>query len=199
MMLACILAYPVLVHLSILLERPWLAGLALVALCASFIYPRLRAGRTWAWLGLATVIIASALAVQFEAQLYVLYLPPIVLPLAMLAWWAPSLRAGRTPMITRIATIIRGSLTPEYAAYTRNATVMWVGVFGLLATAGIGCALWTSAETWSLVTNSLNTIFIGLVFLGEYLYQRWRYPDVGHFGFITYIRRIIKAGVRPVA
>ena len=198
-MLACILAYPVLVHLSILLGQPWLAGLALVTLCASFIFQPLRALRAWAWLGLAAVMLASAAAVHFRAQLYVLYLPPIVLPLAMLAWWAPSLRAGRTPMITRIATVIRGSLTPDYAAYTRNATVMWVGVFTLLAAAGIGCALWASAETWSLVTNSLNTVFIGLVFLGEYLYQRWRYPNVEHFEFITYIRRIIKAGVRPAA
>lgn len=112
--MAFLLAYPVLVHLSILLAQPMLAGLALFALYASFVFKPLSAGRPWAWASLVLAAVASALLVQWDAALYVLYLPPVVLPLALLAWWAPTLLKNRTPFVTRIATAIRGPLPADY-------------------------------------------------------------------------------------
>lgn len=192
----CLLAYVVLVHLSIVLERPVLAGVALVVLGVSFLYRPLAARRPWAWAVLSAVGLASAWTVEQGVTLYALYLPPILLPLAMLWWWAGTLRPGQTPFVTRIATRVRGPLSPDYAAYTRGVTQLWVGVFAALALGALGLALWATPEVWSLFTNFLNTLFIGLVFLLEYLYRRLRFRHLEHPGFIRFIRQVARAGVR---
>lgn len=196
-MALCILTYPVLVHLSVILGQPALAGAALVALYASVMYRALARGRVAAWAGLLVAAALAALAVRQGAALYALYLPPILLPAAMFAWWAPTLRAGQVPLVTRMATAIRGPLSPEHAAYTRGVTVMWVGVFALLAVAGAACALWASPALWSLVTNVLSPVALGLVFVVEYLFRRWHLRHEPHPGFVTFLRQIAKAGVRP--
>jgi uncharacterized membrane protein len=213
----CLLAYVVLVHLSIILDRPLLAGAALIVLGAAFLSGGLKARRPLAWLALLAVAIVSVWTVRQGVILYALYLPPILLPVAMLYWWGGSLRAGQTPFVTRIATVIRGPLPPDYARYTRAVTQLWVGVFALLAAAGAGLALWAAgalakigmppalvhgtspAEIWSLFTNFLNTLFIGLVFLFEYLYRRLRFRHLEHPGFVSFIRQVAKAGVRRPA
>lgn len=198
-MVYCILAYPALVHLSVLTGVPALSGAALVALYCGFVYPALARRRPWAWAGLALAVAASALLVRQGAALYALYLPPIVLPAAMALWWAPTLRAGRTPFVTGIAQTLRGPLSPEHAAYTRGVTVLWVAVFALLALAGAATALAGSPRLWSLVTNVLSPACIGLVFVVEYAVRRWRLRHEPHPGFVTFLRQVASAGVRPGA
>lgn len=196
-MIYCILAYPVLVHLSVLFELPALSGLALVALYVGFTYKALANGRIWAWSGLLLAAIISGVIVHLGAELYALYLPPIVLPAVLFVWWTASLRAGQVPFVTRMALAIRGPLSPEHAAYTRSVTVLWVALFGLLTVITGACALWASPELWSLVTNVLINVFLGLVFVSEYLYRRWRLRHEPHPGFVTFLRQIAKASVRP--
>lgn len=196
-MLYCILAYPVLVHLSVLLAQPALAGVALVALFASFVFKPLAARRFWAWASLAAAGAVSAFLVQQDAARFLLYLPPIVLPLALMAWWAPTLRRGRTPFVTGMATAIRGTLPADYAAYTRGVTWLWVWTFALLSAAAAGFALWADAHAWSLFTNFLNPLLIAGVFAGEYLYRRLRFRHLEHPGFFEFIRLAAKAGARP--
>ena len=198
-MVYCILAYPALVHLSVLTGSPLLSGLALVALYCGFVYPALARKRPWAWIGLALAAAGSAWLVRANAQLYALYLPPIVLPALMAAWWAPTLRAGRTPFVTNIAATIRGPLSPEHVAYTRGVTALWVVVFVLLALAGAAAALWGSPRLWSQVTNLYSPALIGLVFAVEYAYRRWHLRHEPHPGFLTFLRQIARAGVRPGA
>lgn len=198
-MVYCILAYPALVHLSVLTGSPALSGVALVALYCGFVYPALARRRPWAWAGVALAAAASALLVRQGAQLYALYLPPIVLPAAMALWWAPTLRPGRTPFVTGIAQALRGPLSPEHAAYTRGVTLLWVAVFVLLALAGAATALAGSPRLWSHVTNVLSPAFIGLVFVVEYAVRRWRLRHEPHPGFLTFLRQVARAGVRPGA
>lgn len=193
----CLLAYVVLVHLSIVLDRPALAGLALGVLAASFLWKPLAARRSGAWLGLLAACAFSAWTVHIEVTRYALYFPPVALPLMMLVWWGGSLRAGETPFVTRIATLVRGGdLSPEYAAYTRRVTQLWVGVFAVLAALALGLAAWASPETWSLFTNFLNNLFVGLVFVCEYLYRRVRFRHLPHPDFITFVREVARVGVR---
>jgi len=196
-MVYCILAYPLLVHLSVLTGSPLLSGLALVALYCGFAYPALARRRPWAWAGLLLAAAASAALVRQGAELYALYLPPIVLPAAMALWWAPTLRAGRTPFVTRVAGMIRGPLSPEHAAYTRGVTVLWVAVFVLLALAGALAALFGSAKLWSAVTNLFSPLLIALVFVVEYAFRRWHLRHEPHPGFVTFLRQIARAGIRP--
>ena len=196
-MLYCILAYPVLVHLAVLTGVPALAGAALVALYCGFTWPALARKRAWAWLGLPLAAAIAAALVLRGAEFYALVLPPILLPLAMAAWWAPSLRAGRTPVVTAIARSIRGELSPEHAAYTRAVTALWVGVFAVLALAGAAAALWGSPELWSFTTNFGAPLLIGAVFVAEYAVRRRRLRHEAHPDFLTFMRQVARANVRP--
>ena len=196
-MIYCILAYPVLVHLSVLTGSPVLSGLALVALYAGFAYPALARRRLGAWVGLAAAAIVSVVLVRGNAHLFAFYLPPIVLPAAMALWWAPTLRAGQTPFVTRIARAIRGELSPEHAAYTRGVTILWVGVFAALAVLGAAAALSGRPELWSWLTNFASPVLIGLVFVVEYAYRRWHLRHETHPDFLTFMRQVARSGVRP--
>jgi len=198
-MVYCILAYPALVHLSVLTGSPSLSGLALVALYCGFVYPALARRRPWAWAGLALAAVGSAWLVRQDAQLYALYLPPIVLPAALALSWARTLRPGGTPFVTRLATAVRGPLSPESAAYTRGVTVLWVAVFVVLALIGAAAAVWGSPQLWSSVTNVYSPALIGLVFAVEYAYRRWHLRHEPHPDFVTFLLQTARAGVRPGA
>ena len=198
-MVYCILAYPVLVHLSVLTGLPALSGVALVVLYAGFAYRALARGRAWAWAGLALAAAASAWLVSAQAQRYALFVPPVVLPLALVAWWAPTLRAGRTPFVTQMALRLRGPISPEHAAYTRGVTALWVAVCLLLSLAGALTALAGDVALWSSVTNVYSPLLIAAVFVVEYAWRRWRLRHEPHPGFVAFLRQVAQSGTRPRA
>lgn len=198
-MVYCILAYPVLVHLSVLLGSPALSGIALVVLYAGVTGRALARGRAAAWAGLLVAAAVSAGLVRAEAQRYALFVPPIVLPLALVAWWAPTLRAGRTPFVTAMALRLRGPISPEHAAYTRGVTVLWVAVCLLLSLAGLLTALSGDARLWSSVTNVYSPLFIALVFALEYAWRRWHLRHEPHPGFVAFLRQVAQTDTRPRA
>jgi uncharacterized membrane protein len=196
-MVYCILAYPVLVHLSVLTGRPELSGCALVALYAGVAWRALARRSPGAWLGFAAAAVASALLVWGDWQLYALYVPPIVLPLALVAWWAPTLRRGRTPFVTQMAEALRGPVSREHAAYTRGVTLLWVAFCVLLSLAGAATALAGDAALWSRVTNVYSPLAIAAVFVLEYAYRRWHLRHEPHPGFVQFLRQVSKFGTRP--
>jgi uncharacterized membrane protein len=130
--------------------------------------------------------------------LYVLFIPPIVLPLAMLLLCARSLRAGETPFISRIATIMRGEPLPDVLrVYTRHVTQLWCGVSAALALSAIVTAIWASAAIWSLATNFIHYIVLGAVFVLEFFYRRIKYAHLEPWGLMEYLRRLARTRMRP--
>ena len=195
-MLVLALAYPVLVHLAVLWPLPWLEWLALATLSALPLYPSLRAGRAWGWVALIACFAAGALIVRWQGTHWVLLLPPIAIPLSLLMVFAASLRSDQQPMVTRFARMARGSLPPELVIYTRQVTVLWVGVFIVLTLSAILLALFAAPEIWSLATNFLHYLLIGAVFAGEYAWRRWRFRHLEHPGFFAYLRQLKPARLR---
>lgn len=183
-------AYPVLVHLAVIWPRPWLEWLALAALGALVLYPALRARRPWAWPVLATCFVVSALVVRWQGTHWILLVPPIAIPLSLLIVFGSSLRPGHQPLVTRFALLARSSLPPELVAYTRQVTVLWVVVLGALALSATLLPVFASRELWSLATNFVHYFVIGAVFVGEYLWRRWRFRHLEHPGFFTYLRQL---------
>lgn len=197
-MLALAVAYPVLAHLSVIWPHPWLQWLALAVLCALPLYGRLRAGRSRAWALLLAGLVAAIFIVRGGLGPWLLFLPPVAIPLSLLAVFAGSLRAGEVPMVTRFAQLARGgALPPDLERYTRRVTVLWVIVLALLTASAIACALFASRATWSLVTNFIHYFVLGAVFAGEYLYRRVAYSHHGHDGFLRYLRGLGSARPRP--
>jgi uncharacterized membrane protein len=187
------LAYPLLAHLATVLHSQGLAGLALLALIAVPLLPALRHGKPWAWLLLS----GSAAALFFCARsgwaAYVTYLPPVLVPLSVLAVFARSLRSGQVPIVTRLATRIRSEvLSPELQIYTRRVTQCWVFLLCGVACSSALLAVFASPRLWSLMTNVVMYFLIGSAFLIEYLYRRWRFRHLRHESFATLVAELVK-------
>ncbi|HZF15166.1 MAG TPA: hypothetical protein VE046_04410 [Steroidobacteraceae bacterium] len=189
-MLALALAYPLIVHASILWPEAWLKWLAIAVLAALPLYPMLRAGRWWAWLALAVALAASAGLVAIGASRFLLYLPPVLIPLSLLVLFGSSLRSGQEPLVSRIARFERGTLSDDLAAYTRRLTLLWSLLFVALTISAIVLAIAATPRVWSLATNFIHYLVIGAAFVGEYAYRRWRFRHLPHAGFIANLRLI---------
>jgi uncharacterized membrane protein len=111
-----------------------------------------------------------------------------VLYAALLVAFGWSLRPGREPIVARFARIVHGELPPDVAAYTRTATVAWcLFSAGQLAASGILFAI-APREVWSLFVNVLDLPLLGLMFAGEYVCRRLRFPDRAHIGLLATVR-----------
>jgi len=184
------LAYPVLVHLAVVMHRPWLQCAAVVCAYMAFFYAPLRAGRLPAWLGLALFAAADYLLISLGDGAYALYLPSIVIPALVLSAFAPSLLPGRVPLITRIAASISGPLSSEQTRYTRSVTWLWVVSLSLILLVTVGLLLLWSAEAWSVFANFISYAVLALLFVGEYGYRRLRFPQHTPLNFRAFLRSV---------
>lgn len=189
-MFALVLAYPLLVHASVLWPEPWLRWAALAVLCALPLYGALRAGRWWAWVVFLVALAACGALVATNSSQLLLYLPPVLIPLALLMPFARSLRRGQEPLITRMARISRGTLPPDLAPYTRWLTILWAVVFALMTLSAVLLTLFAPLHVWSLATNFVHYFVIGALIVGEYVYRRVRFRHLPHPGFFAYLRLI---------
>lgn len=193
-----LLAYPVLVHASVMLREPLLAFVALLALVALALLRPLAAPHAWAWLAFAAIGTLLWLLTRVGGGIYALYLPSLVIPAALGVLFGSSLRAERTPLITGIARAERGGvLPPELADYTRRLTLLWTLMFALMFGVALTLIVIGAREWWSLTSNVLNYVLIGALVVLEYGYRRWRYRAYPHPSLIEHIRTIARR--RPSA
>ncbi|WP_018865745.1 MULTISPECIES: hypothetical protein [unclassified Thioalkalivibrio] len=179
------LCYPVAVVLGVAFEVPLLplAILAVLILVAS-----------WGALGpagRAALVLAQAAAVALLLTLgagtWLLYTIPVLI-MGLLAWlFARSLRPGSTPLITRYALAMGASDTPAVHRYTRNLTIAWALLCGVLALVSAWLALFASATTWALFANGINYLLLASLFLLEYPLRLWLLRDEPRSGFLAYL------------
>jgi uncharacterized membrane protein len=193
-----LIAYPVLVHASVMLRAPLLAFLALLALVAVALLQPLVHARIWAWAAFAAIGALLWLLTRVGGGIYALYLPSLVIPAALGVLFGSSLRRGRTPLISGIARAERGGVLPdELAHYTRRLTALWTLMFALMFACALTLIVLDAREWWSLTSNVLNYLLIGVLVVGEYAYRRWRYRAYPHPGLIEHIRTVARS--RPAA
>lgn len=114
---------------------------------------------------------------------------PIVVHLALFWFFARTLLRGREPMISVIARLERGALDATLALYTRRLTLIWALMFLALAAASLYCAL--EANLGGLV---LGYVPVAMLFFGEHVYRRLRFPQYRHESPWRVIRRICESG-----
>lgn len=192
-----ILAYPLLVHLAVILHLPILQWLALCCLSATPLYPRLLSGHGWSWLTFFMLVVFLLLLTLAGGGRYALFIPPVLLP-AVGAWlFGRSLRKGEVPLITRIALASRnGELPSELLPYTRGITWLWALTLSGMALLSIMLAAFAPLEWWSLFTNFLNYLILAAIFPLEYLWRRLRFRHLEHPGFFDYIRMVATTNYR---
>ncbi len=186
-----VIAYPVLSHASVLLKEPKLQFAALLSFSAVPLVPQLLQARWTSWallLGLAVVLWNLT---QKGAGQYALYLPPLVISAVLAASFALSLKAGRTPLITLFARIVRGAELPEdLLRYTRKLTLFWALLVGALFALTLLLSFTGPLWLWSLHTNFLSYVVIAVVFVVEFFLRRIWFSHHHHLGFWQYLKRM---------
>jgi uncharacterized membrane protein len=191
------LGYPLLAHLAVVFHDSRLEWLALVWVLTLSMWGALAARRAWAWLTLLAGAGLLYWLVVVGHGLYALYVPPAIIPAALLILFARSLRKGETPLITRIATAMRGEPLPApLVGYTRHVTQLWCGVFILMFSSAVSLAIWAPPAVWSLMTNAVHYLILGAVFLVEFIYRRIRYRALEPWGLFEYFGRLIRTNIR---
>jgi uncharacterized membrane protein len=174
-----VLAYPLLVFLTLQYLQPRMVGLAFVAV----LLWRQRAKGAALWQGLAGAqkgvalgLLLFSLAVTAFNSEALLKLMPVAISAAMLFLFGYSL--VRTPsMIERFARLSRPDLPEEGVRYTRRVTWLWCGFFVFNGAIAAWTAQAASRGAWALYNGLISYLLMGCLFAGEWLYRRWRYPD----------------------
>ena len=176
-------SYPAVAHFA----RPATA-LALLAALVVYLLASVWLQHPLRWL--APPAAGAAVYLAAPAAEWLLFLPPIVINLA-LAWvFARTLVRDRVPLISRFALMEQGTLSAEVASYTRMLTWLWTLLF--VAAAGISLALALSGhhDAWSLFTNLINYLLVGALFLGEFVYRRLRFRNYRHQSPLQLLRNV---------
>jgi len=173
-----LLGYQLLVHLGVTAGAldPARAALLAAPMIAVGAWILIRSPRRLLWL----LILAAAVGMTWFAGHgnAAFYGVPHAAAYLFLLWlFGRTLRAGREPIITRLARHGRGSLPPAMEAYTRKLTIAWCVFFAAqLALSALLLHLGL-LESWSLFVNVLNFPLCALMFVGDYLYRVARYRD----------------------
>ncbi|WP_121172503.1 hypothetical protein [Kushneria sinocarnis] len=97
---------------------------------------------------------------------------PVVINLSLAGIFASSLRAGRIPLIERLARRSEPGLPPSGVRYTRRVTLVWCGFFTLNALIALLTALAGSHDVWLGYNGGISYLLTGLLMLGEWCVRR---------------------------
>jgi len=184
--------YPILAHIATLLRSEWLAWAALTVFFAVPLLPALLQLNYRAWLLMMVVMSVLTICALSGIERYLMYVPPIFIPLSVLVLFARSLRKNQVPVVTRVALQIRGSLPPELETYTRMVTQGWVVLLIVMASSSLLLALYATPKFWSLMTNVVQYFLLAAVFLLEYLFRRVYFRHLEHESFPTLVVALFK-------
>lgn len=181
--LCLFISYPAVVHFGM---PP--TALALLAALAAYVAVSLFAGPALRWLGPP----AAGIAVYWAAPPaeWLLFIPPILINLALAWLFGRTLVRGRTPLIARFAMMEQGTLSAELVAYTRTLTWLWTLLFVAAAAVSLALALSGHRDAWSVFTNFLNYVLVAALFLGEFAYRRLRFRNYRHHSPLQLLRNV---------
>jgi uncharacterized membrane protein len=90
---------------------------------------------------------------------------------------------------SRIASfLIRTDLDADYLHYTWKVTLAWTVYFAVSAVLSVLLFFFGPIEAWSLFANVLTPIFVGAMFVGEYLIRLRTMPGRAHFSIVETIQ-----------
>ncbi|MBS0376110.1 MAG: hypothetical protein JSR73_16135 [Proteobacteria bacterium] len=210
-------AYCVLSYLAVRLGSAGLSLAALACLAAAPLSRPLLEWRPWAWL-LVLALGAAALAASEQrvvAARVAVLLAPAAINLALAVLFGHTLLAGRMPLVERIVRLLHAPeeiLDAAVYGYARAVTGLWTALFvfnattclvlallatprGLLATLGWPPPVSVPLAAWAFFADFGCYGLTALLFLGEFLYRRRRFPWQPYRSLGEFLRSA--AGVGP--
>lgn len=194
---ALVSAYPLLVHISMVFNLPQLLVMAPLTFLTGVFWHGLISRKIFPWL-IFLILCSSVLLAEYKGlTLYLLYLPPVLIPLLLLFIFGRTLRVGREPLITAIGESARGPLSQSMRHYTWRLTQLWCVVFAGMLVCSALLPWLEQPELWSWVTNIINYGVVGVLFVGEFMLRKKIFPSHNHPGFFEYLRIIASARIYP--
>jgi len=196
LLLTALLTYPAAIHLAVISGRP---STALLILLSPYIV--LMSKRPVIRAGLALAALSGLFLLQHlpgNTTQLLLFVPPIAINAALATLFGLSLRAGETPLITRYARLLGDSLEPAVIDYTRRVTWLCALLFTAMALESLLFALFAPIEVWSLFANILNYVFVVFMFVGEYLFRRFRLAGVDHPSLPNFVGTIARVRISDI-
>ena len=199
LILTALPAYPAIIHFSVAFDRPLLiTGMWLAVSIVGLAVAVRRGSAPWSLLFGALLTAGIALWWWGEA-VDLMYLPPVLINIALMVLFGRTLLPGATPLVARIASLWRGPLDSAVALYTRQVTIAWTIFSGLMVFEAIILALFAPLHIWSLFTNFLNYVFVLLFFIIEYRLRLYYLPDHEHLSFRGFCRLLASTDFRTLA
>ena len=142
--------------------------------------------------GVVTGIVLAAAAWRFADAVRVLvFLPPLAAFAFMAFFFGRTLRAGREPLINRIARKEHPDLPPDMERHARWLTKVWTACFVALFVVALALAPWLSFESWSRWVQLLGYAVPGVLFLGEYVYRHRRFAHRAHGSLAVLVANVL--------
>lgn len=188
-----LISYPFLVHNNIIESSmvPFAVVLMLVSFAVMIKY----------WITaiiISVLLVISALLMYGELVVSLYFLPPIVINYFVGMLFLSSLTKNRIPLIEKYKTILEGEITQEERLYARKITIAWAVLLMILAIESVVLSLFFSHEVWSIFTNCINYILLGMMFVVEYVVRLRMFPGKKHMSFIEFIMRLKSIKLKSV-
>lgn len=191
--------YPLAVHVLVMLGVPWIAVLALVVTCLAYLLLNGRRGaqRTLiGWLSVYGLLAAAGLASLWSDSVYALYLPPVLINLGLMVFFAFSLRSGSLPLVERLIQLsqprVTDPLPTDIVRSARRMTWGWVVFFAGTIVVSLALAAFGSLATWSLFTNVIYFALLGLVIVLQHIYRLLRFRGRATGSLRAAVRNVIE-------
>lgn len=113
---------------------------------------------------------------------------------AMMSMFGISLVRGHEPLVSRFARMVRGSLSPPIADYTRKVTAAWALFFASMIVVSLSLYAFAPISVWSVFANLLAFPLVCVMFIVEYTIRRRVLRDVPHSPITTSVRAWWAAG-----
>jgi len=190
---AGVIVYQVLVY-CIVVYRPddglgealMIAPLLVIAVCVLVRMPR---GRVLLAILAAAGILGFLAWRESGASPALLYpVPYLIVYLGLLWLFGRTLRAGHQPLVTLLASHVHGELAPPMLRYTRQVTWAWCIFFAAMGLTSMLLFLFAPLAVWSMFNSLLNLPLVVAMYLVEYAWRLWRFPDHPHASIATVLR-----------
>ena len=144
--------------------------------------------------GLTLAVLAVLISLtlfQSTRWTHAIYVPAVIVNLAISALFALSLLPGRVPLVTQLALLHHGGELPEpLIRYTRILTLIWALLLSAMAIEAGLLAYYVEIATWSWAINFVNPLILVAFFVGQFWYRSVRYHEYGKVSIALAVRGI---------
>ena len=107
---------------------------------------------------------------------WAVFLPPMLIDLALCWLFGRTLRRGAEPLVTSFARHAHGGdLPPDIPAYTRRVTLAWTLLFAAMAAVAAWLAAFGPERAWTWFVYAVSPALVAALFLGEFAWRRVRF------------------------